>query len=222
MRKSAIQKNNTPAGSNTEVTESRPASKNHKRLIISSIISALAAIVFGVGAIMAWIAYNTPVSETVIVENFEITPKTGNTNATWTAAGGNPVQFNLDNTDNLKVSLQSSGNHGDAYIRVKVFESYYDGTSASSNLLPSSMIDEIVYSLGTNWVKGTDGYYYYTNVVKRSDQVIPFIIGVSSITLSNGVLESARGQIYCRLSIIVEAVQPDRAGAFGFDTTLLS
>lgn len=88
---------------------------------------------------------------------FESTPSITNT---FTPGGTTPgIEEKVENGVKNSIVIENKGNV-DAYIRVMLV-----GNTVDDNGNITGGFDVTVSTLGTNWVKHTDGYYYYTKPV---------------------------------------------------------
>lgn len=118
------------------------------------------------------------------------------------------VEENFDSTTGVKsnVNVKNTGDT-EAYIRIKLVayrtndQGQHIGGTAS---LPS-------FTLGTNWVLHTDGFYYYTLPVKPGEK--PATNLTNSMTLT-GTYEDADGG-HQAIDVMAEAIQGGPAEAVG-------
>lgn len=109
----------------------------------------------------------------------------------------------------LRLNVNYIG-ESDAYIRVKLFESFCDKDGV---VITKS---DVVYSVSSDWVfNESDGYYYYKKIANGATAEnplnIPFITGGASVPAEIREYLSTDG---FKLDIIIEQVQPDRFADF--------
>ncbi len=95
-----------------------------------------------------------------------LTTSTGNVENTFIAKEvPNEVVEEFDHNVKKNVKIRNTGDV-DAYIRAAVVFTWVDKDGNVSGVKPVEVTDyTIEWKTDTGWVKGTDGYYYYTNVV---------------------------------------------------------
>ena len=150
--------------------------KNTKRIVMmASIILTLAISVAGT---LAWL-YTEP----QVVENTFIPTEVPN-----------KVVETFDGTTKTNVKIKNVGNI-DAYVRASVIATWAE---VDSNGNPThSVYNEkpalAMSDLGTDWVYGNDGYYYYTKKVASGDET-----GVmfSSIALADNAVKPTAAEGY--------------------------
>ena len=113
------------------------------------------------------------------------------------------------NFANLRLNINYIG-ESDAYIRVKLFESFCDEDGV---VITKS---DVEYSVDSDWVfNEADGYYYYKEIAKGATEEaplnIPFITGGASVPTEIREYSNTDG---FKLDIIIEQVQPDRFAEF--------
>lgn len=109
------------------------------------------------------------------------------------------VSDDMNNGTKSNVHIQNTGN-ALSYIRAAVVANWMDANGKIFNVAwtPASI------TTGTNWVKGTDGFYYYTSKVKGGAVITNDLF--TSYTAGNpptGVPSSA----HLEMSIIVQAIE---------------
>jgi hypothetical protein len=128
-----------------------------KRLTIL-LVSLLSVVAISVGVTLAYVLTNTKPVENqfkpskvacAVVEN-----------------GGSPVTGAVTETGDTKdkVQIQNTGDT-DAYIRVAVVVTWKKADGTVWAQAPVAGTDYTAWTPGTGWVRGADGYYYYTNSV---------------------------------------------------------
>ena len=96
----------------------------------------------------------------------------------------------------------------DAYIRVKLIT--YRVNDTGDHIGGTSEVP--VFTLGTNWVKHTDGFYYYTLPVLAGENPADDLIGDAGITLSSYNDADGGKQV---IEVMAEAIQANPADAVG-------
>ena len=134
---------------------------NKKSIIIASVMLLLLATV---GTTLAYIF-----TETKPVEN---TFNPSKVSCAVVENNGTPVTGSVTNTGNIKenVQIKNTGDT-DAYIRVAVVVNWMD--EAGTKVWATKPVEDTEYSITyankTNWVKGSDDYWYYTKSVPPTD-----------------------------------------------------
>ena len=190
------------------VQNAASAAAPKKRVVLAVVISIFAAVVFGVVGVVAWFANSGSSTDvTVTAEQFAFTPQIStNGGSTWTDMSTTGYTFTLENASpSVKVRLNSSGK-GHAAVRVTIFETYYYNTSTGVQVTAVPSVTPS-YTVGSGWteVPNSNGKCYTYEYTGTEDP----ILFINSVSLSDTVAGTT-----CALSILVEAVQPDRAGTF--------
>ncbi|MBE6574184.1 MAG: hypothetical protein E7652_07310 [Ruminococcaceae bacterium] len=110
---------------------------------------------------------------------------------------------------NLRLNINYTG-ESSAYIRVKLFESFYDSEGA---YLAKSVVE---YTTDSKWeFNPSDGYYYYKDIVSGATVDTPltieFVTGGANISTEAVAYSDTDG---FKLNAIIEEVQPDRFNEF--------
>ncbi len=122
-------------------------------------------------------------------------------------ANGTPVSGSIVNTGTTKkdVQIQNTGDT-DAYIRVAVVVNWMskDGTKVWATKPVEGTDYSITYATGTGWVKGSDGYWYYTRSIPPTDGS-----NLTGILISDAkVLKDAPQEgYYLSIEIVASALQ---------------
>jgi len=99
------------------------------------------------------------------------------------------VVENFDGLEKSGVKVQNTGNVP-AYIRVKLLPGWYDGEGKN---IVAKTAWEPVFTPEAGWVKGNDGFWYYTSPVEPKQYTSVLIssitLGVDSVTLYKQSLE---------------------------------
>lgn len=72
-----------------------------------------------------------------------------------------PIQ--IGSTQTKDISIENSGTAA-LFVRVMVFPEIKD-SNITDGLLPANVGEEVLVTLGSDWMDGEDGYYYYLGVV---------------------------------------------------------
>lgn len=154
-------------------------------LIVAMIMVAAAA----VSGTLAWLQVSTGAQE--------------NTFQKATITGTIVEEFN--NGDGIKhhVKVQNTSNI-DVFVRVALVPTWQD---ANGSVLPetASVANNLSFTLGADWFRGSDGYYYYTDRVAPNTSTGNL---ADSITPTGG---SAGAKM--NLQILSEVIQADPADA---------
>ena len=118
------------------------------------------------------------------------------------------VEEEFDGTVKKNVNVTNTSDI-DAYIRVKLIT--YRVNEAEEHIGGTSEVPE--FTLGTNWVKHTDGYYYYTLPVSAGEKPANDLIGGEGITLSSSYNDADGGKQV--IEVMAEAIQANPADAVG-------
>lgn len=97
--------------------------------------------------------------------------KTSTLNNSFTVATLNPViNETFDNTTKEDVYISNSGN-SPIYVRVAILYSFIRTSGSLLSDIPVENTDYTVsLSSSTNWLHGSDGYYYYKNAIGANEQ----------------------------------------------------
>lgn len=117
------------------------------------------------------------------------------------------VEEEFDGTVKKNVNVTNTSDI-DAYIRVKLIT--YRVNEAGEHIGGTSEVPE--FTLGTNWVKHTDGYYYYTLPVSAGEKPAYALIGDAGIELSSYNDADGGKQV---IEVMAEAIQANPADAVG-------
>lgn len=121
--------------------------------------------------------------------------------------------FNEGNTAKTGVTVTNTGNIP-AYIRVAVVANKVDG---EGNLIAGTA--DASFTVGENWFKHSDGYYYYTKAVAPNEATGNLLNSNTNIDLTNR-----------QVTVLAEAIQADGTkdgvkaveNAWGVDPTTLT
>ena len=172
---------------------------NRKSVLITSIALLL---LVAVGTTLAFVFTNTdPVENTfnpskvscAVVEN-----------------GGKPVTGAIVNTGDSKdnVQIQNTGDT-DAYIRVAVVVNWMseDGKVWATKPVAGTNYS-ITYATDTGWIKGSDGYWYYTKPVPPTDgSDLTGILITEATQLTAAPKGTDNTQYYLSIEIVASAIQ---------------
>ncbi|MBQ3183802.1 MAG: hypothetical protein IJB57_09060 [Clostridia bacterium] len=216
-------------GKQTNDISQKRAWRRHYSILIAAVVIILITVILTVGMALSWFAPEHDADLTVTTTDFETQTlyKLSSSAEDFTDLTDDIV-FNINDLDELQLKLKFTG-PSSAYIRVQLFEYFYTLNGETEVMHPAT---EVTYSLGPDWVKIGD-YYYYKNVVtytevnekdengktikKRNPTEIPFVASAS--TKYDNVTDSG---INMKLVAVVESVQPDRFEEFfGADPELL-
>lgn len=201
----------------------------HYSILIAAVVIILITVILSVGMALSWFAPEQDADLTVTTTDFETQTlyKLSSSTEDFTDLTDD-VGFNINDLDELQLKLKFTG-PSSAYIRVQMFENFYTLNGEIEIMHPAT---DVAYTLGPDWVKIGD-YYYYKKVVtytevnekdengktvkKRNPTEIPFVTSAS--TKYDNVTDSG---INMKLVAVAEAVQPDRFEEFfGADPELL-
>lgn len=116
------------------------------------------------------------------------------------------VTEDFDGTTKSNVNVTNTGDT-EAYIRVKLVT--YRVNEAGQHIGGTAKIP--TFTLGANWVKHTDGYYYYTLPVAPGDE--PAADLIDSITLTGSYDDADGGKQV--IEVMAEAIQAKGADSSG-------
>lgn len=175
---------------------------NKKSIIIASVMLLL---LMTVGTTLAYIF-----TETDPVEN---TFKPSKVSCAVVENGGTPVTGSVTDTGDVKknVQIKNTGDT-DAYIRVAVLVNWAsaDGSSvwATKPEEGDNSDYNIEYNFDDSWVKGGDGYWYYTKSVPPTDGSNLTDILIESATQNKEGPKGTDGtQYYLSIEIVASAIQ---------------
>ena len=175
---------------------------NKKSIIIASVMLLLLATV---GTTLAYIF-----TETKPVEN---TFNPSKVSCAVVENNGTPVTGSVTNTGNIKenVQIKNTGDT-DAYIRVAVVVNWMD--EAGTKVWATKPVEgadgdyTITYNLGNGWVKGSDGYWYYTKSVPPTEGNNLTDILIEKATQNKEGPKGTDGtQYYLSIEIVASAIQ---------------
>ena len=175
---------------------------NKKSIIIASVMLLLLATV---GTTLAYIF-----TETKPVEN---TFNPSKVSCAVVENNGTPVTGSVTNTGNIKenVQIKNTGDT-DAYIRVAVVVNWMD--EAGTKVWATKPVEgadgdyTITYNLGNGWVKGSDGYWYYTKSVPPTEGNNLTDILIKNATQNKEGPKGTDGtQYYLSIEIVASAIQ---------------
>lgn len=126
---------------------------------------------------------------------------------------GNHIVEDNNGTTKEDVKVQNSvkndtTNVVDAYIRATYVVNWKDSTG--TYLIPAKSTDYVV-EFGSNWVKGSDGFYYYKNSVAPGEYTDVFI---ESLRIADGVSAPESGYTL-NVEILSQSVQAKGTNADG-------
>lgn len=175
---------------------------NKKSIIIASVMLLL---LVAVGTTIAYIF-----TETEPVEN---TFNPSKVSCAVVENNGTPVTGSVTNTGDIKenVQIKNTGDT-DAYIRVAVVVNWAsaDGSSVWSTKPEEGDNSDykIEYNLDDSWVKGSDGYWYYTKSVPPTEGNNLTDILIKNATQNKEGPKGTDGtQYYLSIEIVASAIQ---------------
>lgn len=155
------------------------------------IISLLVLLTVTVGGTVAYLVANTiPVVNT-------FTPSQVSCKVEETFTNNVKSNITVENTSNIN-----------AYLRVKLVS--YRVNDANQHIGGIATIP--AFDLGTDWVKHTDGYYYYTEPVAPNG-ITPSLIADNSLALTGSYTDADGGKQV--IEVMAEAIQAEPARAVG-------
>lgn len=166
------------------------APRGMKRSLVL-VVSLLALLLVVAGGTLAWLTAQDSVSNT-------FTPAHVTCNVDETFQDGTKSDVMIKNTSDIPV-----------YIRASIIVTWKDSNGNVYGQKPASSDYDMKMAANSDWVLGTDGYYYYTSPVAVGDTTGTLI---SSCTVKAGA--TPPGDDYkLSVEIIAEAIQsqPDRA-----------
>lgn len=185
--------------------------KNKK--LISMLVAVTLVAVVGVGATLAYFTDKDEAKNVITMGHVDIELDEPHFDKE-TDEAGNPVD-DYDGAEDGKISNVVPGqvipkdptitvkeDSEDAYIRAKV--EYKD--------LSEKQVAELTLNLKDGWTEGTDGYYYYNDIVKAGDEVILF----EEVTIPKTWGNDVAGKTF-EINVSAEAVQ-----ARNFDVDLIT
>ncbi len=124
-----------------------------------------------------------------------LTAHTNSVTNTFTMGDVDPqVSENLTNDTKSNITVTNNGSV-EAYVRVALVFSWRDGATAGQNPENTGTIvgepvtaNDYTFEMGTDWFKGTDGYYYYKYPVKPNTSEEPNHPSEKSQTSSLGTI----------------------------------
>lgn len=173
---------------------------NKKSIIIASVMLLL---LVAVGTTIAYIF-----TETEPVEN---TFNPSKVSCAVVEKGYEPVSGEIQNISDIKsnVQIKNTGDT-DAYIRVAVVVNWMDeaGTKVWATKPVENTEYSITYANTTNWVKGSDDYWYYTKSVPPTDGSNLTDILIKNATQNKEGPKGTDGtQYYLSIEIVASAIQ---------------
>ncbi|MBP3331777.1 MAG: hypothetical protein J6K90_04310 [Tidjanibacter sp.] len=173
---------------------------NKKSIIIASVMLLL---LVAVGTTIAYIF-----TETEPVEN---TFNPSKVSCAVVENGYEPVSGEIQNISDIKsnVQIKNTGDT-DAYIRVAVVVNWMD--EAGTKVWATKPVEDTEYSITyankTNWVKGSDDYWYYTKSVPPTDGSNLTEILIEKATQNTEGPKGTDGtQYYLSIEIVASAIQ---------------
>ena len=125
--------------------------------------------------------------------------------------GYEPVSGEIQNISDIKsnVQIKNTGDT-DAYIRVAVVVNWMD--EAGTKVWATKPVEDTEYSITyankTNWVKGSDDYWYYTKSVPPTDGSNLTEILIEKATQNTEGPKGTDGtQYYLSIEIVASAIQ---------------
>lgn len=129
------------------------------------------------------------------------------------------VDESFDGTKKSSVKIKNTSDTGDvdAYIRAAVVVTWKDDTT-NRNVYGKQPVENtdytIQYNLTNGWVKGTDGYYYWTSPVKSEREAANNCttgVLIETCKLKDGVTPPSG--YHLSVEIVAEAIQAEPAAA---------
>lgn len=167
------------------------APKAKSAALIIAIALILAAVVGGTVAYI--VAHTGPVINTFTPSSADIT-----------------VEENVDGNQKTSITVKNTGVGVPVYIRVALVANKID---ADGNITGAAAVPE--FTLGSDWVKHTDGYYYYTKPVSPGGKTGD-LLGEKKITLTENMQVIILADAI--QSVPVAAVQEAWGSGFSIDT----
>ncbi|MEG1481239.1 BsaA family SipW-dependent biofilm matrix protein [Clostridium sp.] len=125
-------------------------------------------------------------------------------------------------TVNKEAWVQSTANY-DQILRVKITKSWNNqkvtlvdkatGTSTNYTLNNDKINVKDSDKVGTDWIKGSDGYYYYNQILKPNTKTSKVI---DSVTLPSDLEKEYSGQAF-DVIVIAESLQATKDAASGWE-----
>lgn len=146
-------------------TKVKAPKKKLSKKSLTLVVSVLLIAIFAVGGTLAWLNTKTR----------------GMTNTFTPGKVTTEVEENLDNDTKSDVKIKNTGNI-DAYIRAMVVVTWKN--EAGEVVYGSAPREGIDYNIEydmTDWVLGSDGFYYYTKTVAPSDTTSVLIKSCSPV-----------------------------------------
>jgi len=111
--------------------------------------------------------------------------KTSTRNNSFTVATINPViNETFDNIVKEDVYISNSGN-SPIYVRVAILYSFIGTSGSLLSDIPVENTDYTVsFSSSTNWLHGSDGYYYYKTAIGENEQTDILVDEIRKLTNS--------------------------------------
>ncbi|MBR6513219.1 MAG: hypothetical protein IKT46_00145 [Clostridia bacterium] len=215
-----ISKKGSEVKQRNDISSSREFRRRYS-ILIAAIVVILMVVVFSIGMAFSWFAPEQDADLTVITTDFETQTlyKLSSSESDFTDLTDDVV-FNIYDLDELQLKVKFTG-PSSAYIRVQLFENFYTLSGDTEVMHPAT---DVTYTLGDDWIKVGD-YYYYKNVVtytevnekdengktvkKRNPTEVPFVTSASTKYDSD-----TTSGINMKLVAVVESVQPDRFKEF--------
>ena len=173
--------------------------KNHFNKSAALLIALVLIVTVGVGSTVAFLI-DGPVAVTNTFQPSKVTCEV--------------VEDSFNGKEKTDVSIKNTSDTGDvdAYIRAAVVVTWKDDTT-NRNVYGKQPVEgtdyTIQYNLTNGWVKGTDGYYYWTSPVKSEREAVNDCTTGVLITSCAPVADKAPSGYHLSVEIVAEAIQAE-------------
>lgn len=130
------------------------------------------------------------------------------TNTFTPANTGITIVENFDGEVKEEITVKNTGDIP-VYVRVMLVASYQKEVNGKYEVCGSQHTPEVKvpdFTLGTDWVKGDDGYYYYTKSVSAQGETGSLIATDSSITLTK---DPDHDGYVMHIDVLAQAIQAE-------------
>ncbi|MBQ3500350.1 MAG: hypothetical protein IJA70_02860 [Oscillospiraceae bacterium] len=166
---------------------------NKKIRFLPVLLAALLVLTMASGSVFAYMKSKTPVVENTIIPAFV------NCEVNETFANNEKTSIKVKNTGNV-----------DAYLRVCLVTYWVD---EDDNIMPVPS-EKLDFEYSDNWVKGSNGIYYYKSAVAPGDLTEELLEEAESIKLKTYIADTEKGTTYYQvIEIFAEAIQAEPADA---------
>lgn len=170
--------------------------KTNKTLLIVG--AALLLVVASIGGTLAWLTS----SPDELVNTFEPGRVPNKVVETFTENGATKTDVKVQNLGNVP-----------AFIRVALVPIWRNTDKTGTGLATDGTYDIFINT--TNWSEGTDGYYYYNDIVQpgqESDTMNLTAVLVNSCTPNKSGLPDAYEGKYFELQVLAQSIQAEGMG----------